>query len=142
MSECKHQCIILKRICIFILGVVIGFAGGYKYHQTKVQHRVHDRLLKQAEKPLFKRYGKQSEPFENFLTKRKMKLRERLEGKENTKGESPTMRYLLIMLLAGCASVKSVKQPFVDIGIDGQPQIIETLDSASDQSQYKYDRCW
>ena len=42
------------------------------------------------------------------------------------------MRYLLIMLLAGCASVKSVRQPFVDIGIDGQPQIIETLDSASE----------
>ena len=41
------------------------------------------------------------------------------------------MRYLLIMLLAGCASVKSVKQPFVDIGIDGQPEIIHTLDSAS-----------
>ena len=58
MSECKHQCIVLKRICIFIVGVVIGFGGGYKYHQTKVQHRVHDRLLKQAEKPLFKRYGK------------------------------------------------------------------------------------
>ena len=42
------------------------------------------------------------------------------------------MRYLFIMLLAGCASVKSVKQPFVDIGIDGQPQVIETLDSASE----------
>ena len=42
------------------------------------------------------------------------------------------MKYLLIMLLAGCASVKSFKQPFVDIGIDGQPQIIETLDSASE----------
>ena len=42
------------------------------------------------------------------------------------------MRYLLIMLLAGCASVKSFKQPYVDIGIDGQPQIIETLDSASE----------
>ena len=41
------------------------------------------------------------------------------------------MRYLLIMLLAGCASVKSFKQPFVDIGINGQPQIVETLDSAS-----------
>ena len=36
------------------------------------------------------------------------------------------------MLLAGCASVKSVKQPFVDIGIDGQPQIIHTLDSESE----------
>ena len=41
------------------------------------------------------------------------------------------MRYLLIMLLAGCASVKSVKEPFVDIGFDGQPQILHTLDSAS-----------
>ena len=42
------------------------------------------------------------------------------------------MRYLLIMLLAGCASIKSDKQPFVDIGIDGQPEIIHTLDSASE----------
>jgi len=42
------------------------------------------------------------------------------------------MRYLLIMLLAGCASVKSVKQPFVDIGIDGQPEVIHSLDSASE----------
>ena len=42
------------------------------------------------------------------------------------------MKYLLIMLLAGCASVKSVKQQFVDIGIDGQPEIIHTLDSASE----------
>ena len=42
------------------------------------------------------------------------------------------MRYLFIMLLAGCASIKSVKQPFVDIGIDGQPEIIHTLDSASE----------
>ena len=42
------------------------------------------------------------------------------------------MKYLLVMLLAGCASVKSVKQPFVDIGIDGQPEIIHTLDSASE----------
>jgi hypothetical protein len=42
------------------------------------------------------------------------------------------MRYFLIMLLAGCASVKSVKQPFVDIGIDGQPEVIHSLDSASE----------
>ena len=42
------------------------------------------------------------------------------------------MRYFLVMLLVGCASVKSVKQPYVDIGIDGQPQVIETLDSASE----------
>tara|TARA_R100001126_G_C4800061_1_gene136368 strand:- start:489 stop:722 length:234 start_codon:yes stop_codon:yes gene_type:complete len=42
------------------------------------------------------------------------------------------MKYFLVMFLVGCASVKSVKQPFVDIGIDGQPQIIHTLDSASE----------
>ena len=36
------------------------------------------------------------------------------------------------MFLVGCASVRNVKQPYVDIGIDGQPQIIETLDSASE----------
>ena len=42
------------------------------------------------------------------------------------------MRYFLVMLLVGCASVKSVKQPYVDIGIDGQPQVIETLESASE----------
>ena len=41
------------------------------------------------------------------------------------------MKYLLIMFLVGCASVRNVKQPYVDIGIDGQPQIIESLDSAS-----------
>tara|TARA_R100001463_G_scaffold132256_1_gene192791 strand:- start:1814 stop:2008 length:195 start_codon:yes stop_codon:yes gene_type:complete len=52
MSDCKHECIILKRVCIFILGVVIGFAGGYKYAVIEVQHRVHDKLLKQAEQPV------------------------------------------------------------------------------------------
>ena len=92
MSECRHQCIILKRICIFILGVVIGFAGGYKYHQTKVQHRVHDRMLKQAEKPLFKRYGKQPEPFEKGLFDKREKreqLRKRLEQTETPKVRVP-----------------------------------------------------
>ena len=55
------------------MGVVIGFGGGFKYHQAKVQHRVHDRLLKQAEKPLFKRYGKQPEPFEKGLFDKRKK---------------------------------------------------------------------
>ena len=76
MSECKHECIVLKRICIFILGVVIGFGGGYKYHQTKVQHRVHDRLMKQAEKPI-------------LLEKRKKRQKLR-EQKEKT--ETPRVR--------------------------------------------------
>ena len=42
------------------------------------------------------------------------------------------MKYLIFLLMVGCASVKSVKQPFVDIGIEGQPEIIHTLDSASE----------
>ena len=42
------------------------------------------------------------------------------------------MRYLFVMLLVGCASVKSVRdEPFIDIDIDGQPQIVHTLESAS-----------
>ena len=42
------------------------------------------------------------------------------------------MRYLLVMLLMGCASVKSVRdEPFIDIDIDGQPRIVHTLESAS-----------
>ena len=41
------------------------------------------------------------------------------------------MRHLSILFLIGCSSVQSVKEPFVDIGIDGQPIIVETLDSAS-----------
>ena len=92
MAECKHECIVLKRICIFIVGVVIGFGGGFKYHQAKVQHRVHDRLLKQAEKPLFKRYGKQPEPFEKGLFDKREKreqLRKRLEQTETPKVRVP-----------------------------------------------------
>ena len=76
MAKCKHKNIVLKRICIFILGVVIGFGGGYKYHQTKVQHRVHDRLMKQAEKPI-------------LLEKRKKRQKLR-EQKEKT--ETPRVR--------------------------------------------------
>ena len=93
MSECKHQCIVLKRICIFILGVVIGFGGGFKYHQAKVQHRVHDRLLKQAEKPLFKRQrNKAPEPFEKGLFDKREKreeLRQRMQEKKTPKERVP-----------------------------------------------------
>ena len=43
------------------------------------------------------------------------------------------MRYLIALLLVGCASVKSVRdEPFIDIDIDGQPRIVHTLDSASE----------
>lgn len=73
MSECKHECVILKRICIFILGVVIGFVGGYKYGFAERTERMHDRLMKQAEKPMFKRQrNKAPEPRdETFFEKKK-----------------------------------------------------------------------
>ena len=35
------------------------------------------------------------------------------------------------MLLAGCASVQSVKEPFVTIGENGDPYTYHTLDSAT-----------
>ena len=41
------------------------------------------------------------------------------------------MRYLLIMLLAGCASVQSVKEPFVTVDENGKPYTYHTLDSAT-----------
>ena len=78
MSECKHECVILKRICIFILGVVIGFAGGYKYGFTERTVRTHDRLMKQAEKPMLLE-----------RRERRKKLREHLERTETPKVRVP-----------------------------------------------------
>ncbi len=78
MSECKHECVILKRICIFILGVVIGLAVGYKYGLVEAEQNHHDRLLKKAEKPV-------------LLEKRerRKKLREHLERTETPKVRVP-----------------------------------------------------
>ena len=78
MSECKHECVILKRICIFILGVVIGFAGGYKYGFSERTVRTHDRLMKQAEKPMLLE-----------RRERRKKLREHLERTETPKLRVP-----------------------------------------------------
>ena len=50
MSECKHECVILKRICIFILGVVIGLAAGYQYGVGEVKERGQQRM-KQRKAP-------------------------------------------------------------------------------------------
>ncbi len=78
MSECKHECVILKRICIFILGVVIGFVGGYKFGFTEHTVRMHDRLMKQSEKPV-------------LLEKRerRKKLREHMQRTETPKERVP-----------------------------------------------------
>ena len=78
MAECKHECVILKRICIFILGVVIGFVGGYKYGFAERTVRTHDRLMKQAEKPMFKRQrNKAPEPRDkSFFEQKKERKRD------------------------------------------------------------------
>ena len=76
MSECKHECVILKRICIFILGVVIGLAAGYQYGVGKFKERVHDRLLKQAEKPTLPKYQKMQRDRREKMRERKEKVSE------------------------------------------------------------------
>ena len=78
MSECKHECVILKRICIFFLGLAIGGFAGYKFGFTERTVRMHDRLLKEVEKPV-------------LLEKRerRKKLREHLERTETPKVRVP-----------------------------------------------------
>ena len=78
MSDCKYECVILKRICIFILGVVIGLAAGYKYGITEIKQRHYDNFIKKAEKPM-------------LLEKRerRKKLREHLERTETPKVRVP-----------------------------------------------------
>ena len=78
MSECKHECVILKRICIFFLGIVIGLAAGYQYGVSNKAHRIHDRLLKEVGKPV-------------LLEKRerRKKLREHMQRTETPKERVP-----------------------------------------------------
>ena len=78
MSECKHECVILKRICIFFLGIVIGLAAGYQYGVTNYQQRHHDKFIKKAEKPILLE-----------RRERRKKLREHLERTETPKVRVP-----------------------------------------------------
>ena len=78
MSDCKYECVILKRICIFILGVVIGLAAGYQYGVTNYQQRQHDKFIKKAEKPMLLE-----------RRERRRKLREQLERTETPKVRVP-----------------------------------------------------
>ena len=72
MSECKHECIVLKRICIFILGVVIGLAAGYQYGVGQVKQNFNNRIFKEAEKDVLPRYQK-------MQRERREKMREQKE---------------------------------------------------------------
>ena len=78
MAKCKHKNIVLKRICIFFLGVVIGLVAGHRYGVVKTKERVHNRLMKQAERPM-------------LLEKRekRKKLRKHLERKETPRIRVP-----------------------------------------------------
>ena len=44
--------VILKRICIFFVGLVIGLVAGHKHGVTEMKERFHDRVMKKAEKPV------------------------------------------------------------------------------------------
>ena len=51
MSE-KNENVVLKRICIFFIGLVIGLVAGHRHGVNEMKERVHDRVMKQAEKPV------------------------------------------------------------------------------------------
>jgi hypothetical protein len=78
MSECKCDCVILKRVCTFFLGVVIGLTIGYKFGLTEAEQNHHDDFIEEAEKPV-------------LLEKRerRKKLREHLERTETPKVRVP-----------------------------------------------------
>ena len=78
MSECNGDCKILKRVCVFFLGIVIGLAAGYQYGVTNYQQRHHDKLIKKAEKPVLLE-----------RRERRKKLREHLERTETPKVRVP-----------------------------------------------------
>jgi len=77
MSE-NNENVVLKRICIFFIGLVIGLVAGHRHGVNEMKERVHDRVMKQAEKPI-------------LLEKRKkrQKLREHLERTETPKERVP-----------------------------------------------------
>ena len=78
MSECNGDCKILKRVCVFFLGIVIGLAAGYQYGVTNYQQRQHDKFIKKAEKPMLLE-----------RRERRRKLREQLERTETPKVRVP-----------------------------------------------------
>ena len=76
MSDCKHECVILKRICTFFLGMVIGLASGYKYGVTEVNNRVNQRIKQNAEKPTLPKYQKMQRDRREKMRERKEKVSE------------------------------------------------------------------
>ena len=77
MSE-NNESAVLKRICIFFIGLVIGLVAGHRHGVNEMKERVHDRVMKQAEKPV-------------LLEKRerRKKLREHMQRTETPKERVP-----------------------------------------------------
>ena len=65
--------VVIKRICIFFLGLVIGLVAGHKHGVTEMKERFHNRVMKKAEKPMLRRQrNKAPEPRdETFFEKKK-----------------------------------------------------------------------
>lgn len=51
MSE-NNESVVLKRICIFFIGLVIGLVAGHKHGENEMKERIHDRVMKKAERPV------------------------------------------------------------------------------------------
>ena len=48
MSE-NNESVVLKRICIFFIGLVIGLVAGHKHGENEMKERIHDRVMKKRE---------------------------------------------------------------------------------------------
>ena len=64
MSE-NNENVVLKRICIFFIGLILGLLAGHESGETKMKERFHDRMMKKAERPVLleKREKKTSRTF-------------------------------------------------------------------------------
>ena len=51
MSE-NNESVVLKRICIFFIGLILGLLAGHKSGETKMKERFHDRMMKKAARPM------------------------------------------------------------------------------------------
>ena len=71
MNE-NNDCVTLKRVCAFFLGVVIGLAAGYQYGVGQVKQNFNNRIFKEAEKDVLPRYQK-------MQRERREKMREQKE---------------------------------------------------------------
>ena len=79
--------VVLKRICIFFLGLGIGLVAGHKHGVAEMKERFHNRVMKKAEKSVLPRYEKQPEPFDK--REKREQLRERLGQKKTPKERVP-----------------------------------------------------